>query len=247
MKLALRVVLSVLGLTLPIYAFASVANFQITATDPYNDLITGTILTTGQAGPLGSDPLAGIFTNNVISYNLIGTGPLFGTDSPVSITGPGSYLYYSGLGVVCLLSSGTVGQCPQSPGPAPGQYNQTVFNFGGSAFLSPCTASMLKPSARARLLIVAMLWQPNFQQLGTANGVANGARFSYRLTESEPGPVSDPQYHPPFTPNVAVARRLEAETPNVVRTQAQPDPHASIPDKCRVCARRRARSHRPAS
>src|SRR5574337_512096 len=136
MKLALRVVLSVLGLTLPIYAFASVANFQITATDPYNDLITGTILTTGQAGPLGSDPLAGIFTNNVISYNLIGTGPLFGTDSPVSITGPGSYLYYSGLGVVCLLSSGTVGQCPQSPGPAPGQYNQTVFNFGGTAFLS---------------------------------------------------------------------------------------------------------------
>jgi hypothetical protein len=131
------VVLSLLGLAFPIHAFASVSapsiyNYDITAKDVFGDIISGSIITNGQAGPLGVN--SSTYTDNGIlqSYNLTGTGILFGNGTnvsgTVSMVGTGNLVFYSGLGTICELPGGSIGQCDLSGAP---NFNQTIFNFPG--------------------------------------------------------------------------------------------------------------------
>ena len=64
MKLRQLLVLSVLGLAFPIHAFASVVKYDITAQDVFGDIISGSISTNGQVGPLGTN--ASDYVNNGI-------------------------------------------------------------------------------------------------------------------------------------------------------------------------------------
>lgn len=132
MKLSRWLMFSLVGLTFPIYAFASTYNYLITATDVFGDIISGTIVTDGQVGPLGTN--ASTFVNNGIlqSFNLTGTGPVFNyttVNIDSTSTFPPDSVYYSGLGTICALPGGSIGTCDLSGAPT---FNQTIFNFATS-------------------------------------------------------------------------------------------------------------------
>ncbi len=137
MKLNQFVMLALIGLAFPIHAFALMitytSNYEITAKDVFGDVISGSIITNGQVGPLGVNASTGTDNGILRSYNLTGTGILFGNGTnvsgTVSMVGTGSLVYYSGLGTVCELPGGSIGQCDLSSAQS---FNQTIFNFPGS-------------------------------------------------------------------------------------------------------------------
>lgn len=135
MKLNKLLILSLLGLASPAHAFASsiTYNYDITAKDVFGDVITGSIITNGQVGPLGINASTGVDNGILQSYDLTGTGILFGNGTnvsgTVSMVGSDGLVYYSGLGTVCELPGGSIGQCDLSSSP---NFNQTIFNFPGS-------------------------------------------------------------------------------------------------------------------
>lgn len=139
MKRTQWLMVSLLGLAFPIHAFASNITYDITAKDVFGDIISGSIVTDGQVGPLGTS--ASTYVNNGIlqSFNLTGTGVLFGNGTNVSgtvsingsLTFPTNLMFYSGLGIVCALPGSSIGQCDLSGAGTP-SFNQTIIDFLGS-------------------------------------------------------------------------------------------------------------------
>lgn len=132
MKLSRWLMFSLVGLTFPVYAFATTYNYLITATDVFGDIISGNIVTDGQVGPLGTN--SSTFVNNGIlqSFNLTGTGPVFNNtmvNMDSTSTFPPDAVYYSGLGTICALPGGAIGTCDLTGAPT---FNQTIFNFATS-------------------------------------------------------------------------------------------------------------------